>query len=68
MPTPAEIRSRPLFPPSAEQREVIRLFLAVFALDSADDAAAVAKLLGMEDGGNSLWELAQRAKSAINEE
>lgn len=66
MATLAEIEDRPRFPPSAEQREVIRLFLAVFALDSLEECADVAKRMEIEDDGNSLWALAQRAKAAID--
>lgn len=66
MTTPLEIADRK-FPPSAEQREIIRLFLEIFALDSAEEAADVAARMEIEDGGASLWELAQRAKSAIED-
>lgn len=63
MPTPTEIRTF-LDDPFEERGEVIRLFLSMLAIDTVADCTEFSELVGIEHP-TAVWELAQRAKRAI---
>lgn len=50
-----------------EAKEVIRLFMAMLALDSEEECAEVAQALGIEDGGSALWDLSRRADAILHQ-